>query len=152
MVVCCCFGLLGSAYLFWLLVTITSFSFQLKNVFISAIVVISPKCPPKPDREWWQKKVCYQIWTRSFKDSNNDGIGDLKGISEKLPQLSTSLRLSAIWPIPLLHSQSGSGYDVINHKAIDPVLGSMENFEELIKNVHAYGKHCFLRILQFLYL
>lgn len=112
---------------------------MLKNNIISVIIVASPKCPPKPERHWWQKKICYQIWTKSYKDSNEDGVGDLNGIREKLPLMSTTLRMSAIWLVPLLRSKNGNGYDVLDFKAIDPAIGTLEDFEKLVEAVHGHG-------------
>lgn len=124
------------------------FWFAWVGMFLAAIAIVlmSPKCPPKPDRHWWQKKICYQIWTRSFKDSNADGIGDFNGISEKVSVLDTALRTSAIWPVPLLKSARGGGYDVTDYKNVDPALGTMADFENLINTVHKHDMHMVMDI------
>ncbi|MBR3348367.1 MAG: sucrase-isomaltase, partial [Mycoplasmataceae bacterium] len=79
-------------------------------------------------------KVGYQIFPISFKDSNNDGIGDLKGIEEKLPYLK-ELGIDIIWLCPIYKSNfADAGYDVINYCEIDPKFGTMDDFDSLMKN------------------
>ena len=83
--------------------------------------------------KWWQDKVIYQIYPRSFKDSNQDGIGDLKGIIEKLDYLS-ALGIGAIWLCPVYQSPNkDNGYDISDYQAIQELFGSMEDLELLIK-------------------
>lgn len=114
--------------LFWI-------SWILMFVIAIVLVVTSPKCPDKPIRHWWQKQICYQAYTRSFKDSDGDGVGDFKGMKEKLYDISRS-HIQTIWPVPVLASASFSGYDVIDFKAVDSRLGTMQDFEDLIKATH----------------
>ena len=84
-------------------------------------------------------KVGYQIFPISFKDSNNDGIGDLKGIEEKLPYLK-ELGIDIIWLCPIYKSNfADAGYDVINYCEIDPKFGTMEDFDSLMKNAKKLG-------------
>jgi neutral and basic amino acid transporter 1 len=106
-------------------------------MFAAAIIIVatSPKCPPKPSRTWWQSKVCYQVWTKSFQDTNNDGVGDIPGITQRLKQLA-SLKITSIWPVPLLRTLKGSGYDVLDFKAVDPQLGTMQELQTLIDEAH----------------
>jgi alpha-glucosidase len=86
---------------------------------------------------WWRSAVIYQIYPRSFYDSNNDGIGDLKGILAKLPYLA-SLGIDAIWISPFLQSpQKDFGYDVADYYAIDPRFGTMYDLDALITACHA---------------
>ena len=88
---------------------------------------------------WWRDGVIYQIYPRSFADSNNDGIGDLPGITQKLDYL-TDLGVDAIWLSPINPSPDVDfGYDVSDYKAIDPKFGSMADFEELVNQAHARG-------------
>lgn len=89
-------------------------------------------------------KVVYQIYPRSFKDSNGDGIGDLGGIIEKLPYLA-QLGVDYIWLSPIYPSpQNDNGYDVSDYCAIDPLFGTMTQFEELIAKATALGMNVIL--------
>ncbi len=81
---------------------------------------------------WWKKTVIYQVYPRSFCDSNGDGIGDIKGIIEKLPYLC-KLGIGAIWLSPVCKSpQEDNGYDISDYEDIDPLFGSLEDMELLI--------------------
>ena len=87
--------------------------------------------------EWWRGAVIYQVYPRSFKDSNDDGIGDIKGITEKLPYLK-SLGIQAIWVSPFFKSpMKDFGYDISDYREIDPMFGNMADFDELISKAHA---------------
>ena len=80
----------------------------------------------------FHEKVVYQIYPKSFKDSNGDGVGDLKGIIEKIPYLA-ELGVDVLWINPFFISpQKDNGYDIANYVEIDPLFGTMEDFEELI--------------------
>ena len=86
--------------------------------------------------EWWKGCVIYQIYCRSFYDSNNDGIGDLRGIINKLDYVK-SIGVDAIWLTPFFESPMlDMGYDVKDHKAIDSLFGDMNDFDELIVKAH----------------
>jgi glycosidase len=88
---------------------------------------------------WWQKGVVYQICIKSFKDSNGDGIGDLKGITEKIDYFKLiGVDIIAINPF-YLHGGLDNGYDVISFNQIDPVFGTMDDFEELVDKLHKNG-------------
>ena len=83
-------------------------------------------------KKWWQDKVVYQIYPRSFQDSNGDGIGDLPGIISRLDYLS-DLGIDAIWLSPVYCSpQDDNGYDISDYQDIDPMFGSLEDMERLI--------------------
>ncbi len=85
------------------------------------------------NRQWWKESVIYQIYPRSFNDSNNDGIGDLKGITEKLPYIQ-SLGVDVIWLSPVYKSpMDDMGYDIADYRNIDPLFGTMEDFDELLE-------------------
>ncbi len=85
---------------------------------------------------WWKHGVIYHIYPRSFSDSNNDGIGDLRGIIQKLPYLS-DLGIDAIWLSPVYPSPMiDFGYDISDYQQIDPVFGSLEDFRELLGKAH----------------
>lgn len=84
------------------------------------------------EKDWWKGKVAYQIYPKSFKDSNGDGVGDLKGITEKLDYLQ-DLGIDILWLSPVYKSPFiDQGYDISDYYAIDPLFGSMEDMEELI--------------------
>ena len=83
--------------------------------------------------KWWKNAIIYQIYPRSFKDANNDGVGDLRGIIEELDYLAF-LGVDAIWLSPIYESpMEDMGYDVSDYFKIAPVFGSMEDMEELIE-------------------
>lgn len=82
---------------------------------------------------WWRDAVIYQIYPRSFQDSNGDGIGDLRGIIQRLDYLK-ELGIDAIWLSPVCKSpQDDNGYDISDYQDIDPMFGSLDDMEELIK-------------------
>lgn len=87
---------------------------------------------------WWKHAVIYEVYPRSFQDSNGDGIGDLKGITERLGYLQT-LGVNAIWLTPIYPSpQKDFGYDISNYEAIDPMFGTMGDFEHLLAAAKAH--------------
>ncbi|MBV8184281.1 MAG: DUF3459 domain-containing protein [Hyphomicrobiales bacterium] len=91
------------------------------------------------DNFWWRHGVIYQIYPRSFQDSNADGIGDLQGILRRLDHL-VSLKIDAIWISPIYASPMADfGYDVSDHRAIDPIFGTMEDFDRLLEEAHRKG-------------
>ena len=88
---------------------------------------------------WWKHAVFYEIYPRSFADSNNDGIGDLKGITAKLEYLQ-KLGIDAIWISPCFPShQADFGYDVADYKDIDPMYGTLADFDNLAKQAKRRG-------------
>ena len=89
--------------------------------------------------KWWQDAAVYQIYPRSFYDSNGDGIGDIRGITEKLDYLA-SLGIDIIWSSPFFVSPwADGGYDVADYRAIAPEFGTMEDFDEMIAGIHKRG-------------
>jgi len=89
--------------------------------------------------EWWKSGLVYQVYPRSFQDSNGDGIGDLAGIEARLDHLET-LGVDAIWISPIYPSPMVDfGYDITDHCGIDPIFGDLESFDKLIGAVHARG-------------
>ncbi len=89
--------------------------------------------------DWWRGAVLYQIYPRSFKDSNGDGIGDLRGITEKLDYIA-SLGVDGVWVSPFYKSPMVDfGYDVEDYRAIDPMFGTMEDFDALLEGMRARG-------------
>jgi alpha-glucosidase len=86
---------------------------------------------------WWHKGIIYQVYPRSFQDSNDDGIGDLRGIIRRLDYLKW-LGIKAIWISPIYPSPMADfGYDITDYTNIDPVYGSMKDFDELLGEVHS---------------
>jgi len=90
-------------------------------------------------KEWWRGAVIYQIYPRSFYDTNNDGVGDLRGISEKMDYIA-QLGVDAIWISPFFKSpMKDFGYDVSDYEAVDPLFGTMDDFDVMIKAAHDRG-------------
>ncbi|MFC0302647.1 alpha-glucosidase [Virgibacillus soli] len=90
-------------------------------------------------RKWWKEAVAYQIYPRSFMDSNGDGIGDIQGIISKLDYLK-GLGIDVIWISPIYQSPNDdNGYDISDYQAISPEFGTMKDFDELLDEVHARG-------------
>ncbi|TDL98464.1 alpha-glucosidase [Macrococcus brunensis] len=91
------------------------------------------------ERIWWKEAVCYQVYPRSFKDSNGDGIGDINGITEKLDYLQ-DLGIDVIWVSPIYKSPNDdNGYDISDYQAIMRDFGTMEDFDRLLLEVHSRG-------------
>lgn len=95
---------------------------------------------------WWKNGVIYQIYPRSFMDSNGDGIGDLKGITQRLDYLNdgtqNSLGVDAIWISPFFKSpMKDFGYDISDYRDIDPMFGTLEDFKELLSEAHKRNIH-----------
>ena len=87
-------------------------------------------------RKWWKEGIVYQIYPKSFKDSNNDGIGDIKGIIEKIPYLK-DLGINIIWLNPIYDSPNDdNGYDIRDYQAILKEFGTMEDFDLLLSELH----------------
>ncbi|MEG1286946.1 MAG: alpha,alpha-phosphotrehalase [Clostridium sp.] len=88
---------------------------------------------------WWKKATVYQIYPKSFNDSNDDGIGDIGGIIEKLDYLK-NLGVEVVWLTPIYASpQNDNGYDIADYYNIDPLFGTMEDFEKLLSETHKRG-------------
>lgn len=89
--------------------------------------------------EWWKKAVVYQIYPMSFKDSNHDGMGDLGGILEKVDYLK-ELGIDIVWMTPVYESpMDDNGYDISDYYKINPLFGTMEQFDELLEALHQRG-------------
>ena len=90
------------------------------------------------DKDWWRGAVIYQIYPRSFQDSNGDGVGDLLGIVERLPYVA-SLGVDAIWISPFFTSpMKDFGYDVADYCDVDPVFGSVDDVDRLVECLEPY--------------
>ncbi|ATG42668.1 putative alpha-glucosidase AglA [Phaeobacter piscinae] len=91
------------------------------------------------DPDWWRGAVIYQIYPRSYQDSNGDGIGDLRGITQRLPHIA-SLGVDAIWISPFFTSpMKDFGYDVSDYCDVDPMFGSLSDFDQLVAAAHRLG-------------
>lgn len=105
--------------------------------------------PPSPalQKAWWKETIVYQIYPRSFKDSNDDGIGDLNGITEKLDYLH-GLGIETLWLNPIFASPNAdNGYDISDYRQIMPDFGTMEDFDRLLKETHARGMRLLLDLV-----
>lgn len=117
---------------------------RMNKAFINTLLTIlnDEKDLPREDKTpekhaWWKEAAIYQIYPRSFKDSNGDGIGDLKGIIEKLDYIK-KLGVDAIWLCPVYDSPNDdNGYDIRDYRKIMLEFGSMEDFDQLLEQVHA---------------
>jgi alpha-glucosidase len=91
------------------------------------------------DEDWWRRGIFYQVYPRSFQDSNGDGVGDLKGILRRLPYLR-ELGVDAFWLSPIYPSPMADfGYDISDYAGVDPLFGTMEDFDALIAAAHEAG-------------
>jgi alpha-glucosidase len=97
--------------------------------------------------DWWQRGVVYQVYPRSLQDTNADGIGDLPGIIDRLDHL-VRLGVDAVWLSPIYPSPGlDVGYDVADHSAIDPVFGTMADFDRLVSEAHGRGLRVLLDVV-----
>jgi oligo-1,6-glucosidase len=88
------------------------------------------------NEKWWKEAIVYQLYPRSFKDSNGDGVGDIKGIISKLDYLK-DLGIDAVWLNPIYTSPNDdNGYDISNYREIQAQFGTMEDFDLLLKEMH----------------
>ncbi|MCJ7702972.1 MAG: alpha-amylase family glycosyl hydrolase [Anaerolineales bacterium] len=96
---------------------------------------------------WWQKGIVYQIYPRSYQDSNGDGIGDLNGIRQRLDYIQ-NLSVDAVWLSPIYPSPMHDfGYDVADYCAINPMFGTMDDFDALLAEIHARGMRLILDLV-----
>ena len=90
-------------------------------------------------KNWWKESIVYQIYPKSFNDSNGDGIGDIRGIIEKLDYLK-ELGVNVLWISPMLESpQDDNGYDISDYRRIYKDYGTMQDYEELLFQAHERG-------------
>ena len=96
---------------------------------------------------WWQRGVVYQVYPRSFQDSNSDGVGDLPGVRQRLDYLHW-LGVDAIWLSPIFRSPMADfGYDVADYTDVDPLFGSVDDVDSLVEDLHARGMHLLLDLV-----
>jgi oligo-1,6-glucosidase len=111
-------------------------------IFLATNLINAQKVEPNREalqKKWWKEATVYQIYPRSFKDTDGDGVGDLKGIISKLDYIK-SLGIDAVWLNPIYESPNDdNGYDISNYLAIMKDFGTMEDFDLLLKGMHARG-------------
>lgn len=97
--------------------------------------------------KWWQKEIVYQVYPRSFQDSNGDGVGDIRGIIQRLDYLK-GLGIGAIWISPFYPSPMADfGYDISDYQGIHPLFGDLNDFEELVREIHNRGMKLILDLV-----
>ena len=116
------------------------------------LITLSPSCPstsctaelPAEELLWWQKTVIYQAYPRSYQDSNGDGNGDLNGIRSRLDYF-TDIGVGTVWLNPIYPSpHMDNGYDIFNYTDIDPLYGDLQDFKDLLEDMHKKGLHILL--------
>ncbi|AEE46443.1 glycoside hydrolase family 13 protein [Cellulomonas fimi] len=95
--------------------------------------------PGSPGGEWWRDAVIYQVYPRSFADASGDGVGDLPGVTSRLGHLA-ELGVDAVWLSPFYRSpQADAGYDVADYRDVDPLFGTLADFDEMLARAHGLG-------------
>jgi alpha-amylase len=112
----------------------------------AGLSVGKPTPTPMVEQPWWETAIFYEIFVRSFYDTNGDGIGDFNGITEKLDYLQ-ELGVNAIWLMPIHPSPSYHGYDVINYFNVNPQYGTMDDFKKLLDAVHQRGMYLIIDLV-----
>ena len=98
-----------------------------------------PLDPEAHDPDWWRQAAVYQVYPRSFADADGDGLGDLRGVTSRVPYLK-ALGIDAVWLSPFYPSAlADGGYDVDDYRNVDPSLGTLEDFDELVQALHNAG-------------
>lgn len=106
-------------------------------MIVSSISIVEPEVVV--DKDWWRGAVIYQIYPRSYQDSNHDGVGDLAGIKDRLEHIA-ELGADAVWISPFFKSpMKDFGYDVSDYKDIDPMFGDLPSFDEMVEHAHSLG-------------
>ena len=99
------------------------------------------------DRPWWASAVVYQVYPRSFQDSDGDGVGDLRGIAARLDHL-VRLGVDVLWLSPIYRSpHRDNGYDISDYQQIDPAFGTLADFDRLLAEVHQRGMKLVLDVV-----
>jgi glycosidase len=118
-----------------------SFALAAAALFFAALLTCGGEKP-----SWWQDAVFYEVFVRSFQDSNGDGIGDLNGLIDRLdylndgdPATSTDLGVTALWLMPIMESPSYHGYDVVDYYNVDAAYGTNADFQRLVDEAHERG-------------
>lgn len=118
----------------------------MKNYLLVSILFLGHLTQAQSELDWWNDAVFYEVFVRSFYDSDGDGVGDFKGLTEKLdylndgdPNTDTDLGITGIWLMPINPSPSYHGYDVTDYRGINPDYGTMEDFKAFLAAAHARG-------------
>ena len=129
---------------------------EYKRFFSALLLLVLLGCTPAqapqatltavPAEHWWNDAIFYEIFVRSFNDSNEDGIGDFNGITEKLDYLQ-ELGVNALWLMPIQPSPSYHGYDVIDYYEVNPQYGSMDDFKNLLAEAHQRDMHVIIDLV-----
>jgi glycosidase len=122
------------------------FSTLLILSFLAACVRATPEPASASTETWWRNVVFYEIFVRSFYDTNNDGIGDFNGITQKLDYLE-ALGINAIWLMPIHPSPSYHGYDVTDYYGVNPEYGTMDDFKALLAEAHKRNIHIIIDLV-----
>ncbi len=102
-------------------------------------VSAKPQAQGLAKRAWWHGAAIYQVYPRSFADSNGDGVGDLPGITAHLEHIA-SLGVAAVWLSPYFKSpMKDFGYDIADYQDVDPIFGTLADFDRLVERAHALG-------------
>jgi alpha-amylase len=122
-----------------------------RKIFLVLLIWILSACVPSSSHStsqerWWRNSVFYEIFVRSYCDSNGDGIGDFNGITSKLDYLQ-NLGIQGIWLMPINPSPSYHGYDVLDYYAVNPQYGTMEDFKNLLNQAHARNIHIIIDLV-----
>ena len=111
----------------------------LADTFSRPDLHLVPVHEPSASREWWRSSVIYQIYPRSFRDLRGDGVGDLAGITAEIPALA-ELDIDAVWLSPFYRSpQKDAGYDVADYCSVDPIFGTLEDFDKLVAEANRHN-------------
>ncbi|WP_421896298.1 alpha-amylase family glycosyl hydrolase [Marinoscillum sp.] len=118
----------------------------MKNYLLVFILLLGHTTYAQSELDWWNDAVFYEVFVRSFYDSDGDGVGDFKGLTEKLdylndgdPNTDTDLGITGIWLMPINPSPSYHGYDVTDYRGINPDYGTMEDFKAFLSAAHDRG-------------
>src|SRR5215207_3895837 len=93
----------------------------------------------RPEAPWWQRGVVYQVYPRSYQDSDGDGVGDLRGVTTRLDHVDW-LGIDAVWLSPIFRSPMADfGYDISDYRDVDPMFGTLDDLDVLVAAAHARG-------------
>ena len=111
---------------------------MMRAAFAVSLALVLPCTASAGDTAWWDDAVVYEVFVRSFNDSDGDGIGDFRGIEEKLGYIE-DLGATAIWLMPSFATTTYHGYDIVDYYAVNEEYGSMEDFESLLEAARGRG-------------